>query len=212
MKMTKKTQKRALVSSLVVIALCFTMLIGTTFAWFTDSASSTGNTITTGTLDIVFSQYDAGASDYVEITDSTAPIFGADVLWEPNATYVKYFRVENAGSLALKFNVALLVTNASANLNEVLAYNLVEGATPTNAVTAWTEGTPVALGNNATDATNIVLESGETYDFAIAVHMDKDAGNSYQNASILFNINVAATQATYEEDSFGTDYDANAMW
>ncbi|MBE5731264.1 MAG: hypothetical protein E7350_04880, partial [Clostridiales bacterium] len=48
---TKKTVKKALLSSVVALVVSFTMLLGTTFAWFTDSAESKGNIIQTGTLD-----------------------------------------------------------------------------------------------------------------------------------------------------------------
>ena len=47
---TKATKK--LVTSLVAIMICFSMLIGTTFAWFTDSTSSGSNVIVSGNLDI----------------------------------------------------------------------------------------------------------------------------------------------------------------
>ena len=47
-----KTTKRALLSSVMAMLLCITMLIGTTFAWFTDSASTAVNKIQAGTLDI----------------------------------------------------------------------------------------------------------------------------------------------------------------
>ena len=201
MKMTKKSKKRALISSLVVMAICFTMLIGSTFAWFTDSASSTGNVITTGTLDVKLTQKDANGN-YTEVN---GPVFD-NVLWEPNATYVEYFRIENAGTLALKLGVALNVTDVTKNLNEVLEYAVVEGTT----VSGWTSGTAVAVGNNVTTIDGLTLAPRATYDFALAVHMDHNAGNTYQDASITFDVNVAATQATYESDTFGDKYDAGA--
>ena len=201
MKMTKKSKKRALISSLVIMAICFTMLIGSTFAWFTDSASSTGNVITTGTLDVKLTQKDANGN-YTEVN---GPVFD-NVLWEPNATYVEYFRIENAGTLALKLGVALNVTDVTNNLNEVLEYAVVEG----DNVTAWTSGTAVAVGKNVTTIDGLTLAPQATYDFALVVHMDHNAGNTYQDASITFDVNVAATQATYESDSFDDQYDAGA--
>ena len=47
-----KTTKRALMSSVMAILICIAMLIGTTFAWFTDSASTAVNMILAGTLDV----------------------------------------------------------------------------------------------------------------------------------------------------------------
>ena len=51
--MTKtRSTKRALLTSGLVLIMCITMLIGTTFAWFTDSVTSAGNIIKSGTLDV----------------------------------------------------------------------------------------------------------------------------------------------------------------
>ena len=162
-----KATKRALFSSVLAIFLCFTMLLGTTFAWFTDSVTSANNKIQAGTLDVKLTQKDANGN-YTEVD---GPVFD-NVLWEPNATYVEYFRVENAGSLALKFGVALNVTAVTNNLNEVLEYAVVDGTS----LTSWNGGTAVAVGNNVTTIDGITLApAGEEncyYDFALAVHMD----------------------------------------
>ena len=42
---TKKTNRRALLTSIAALAMCIVMLVGTTFAWFTDSVTSGVNTI-----------------------------------------------------------------------------------------------------------------------------------------------------------------------
>ena len=74
----KKTTKRALLSSVLSLVICFTMLIGTTFAWFTDSVTSTGNIIQAGTLKIdLLVKDDAGK--YQSIKDSKAAIFNYDL-------------------------------------------------------------------------------------------------------------------------------------
>ena len=109
-----KSTKRALLTSVVAMILCFTMLLGTTFAWFTDSVSSNGNVIQSGTLDVKLFQHFENTS--VEITDSSDPIFGkidsesanansADTLWEPGKTQTVYLSIKNDGSLALKYAV-----------------------------------------------------------------------------------------------------------
>ena len=48
----QKTTKKALFSSVMALILCFTMLLGTTYAWFTDSVISSGNIVQTGTLEV----------------------------------------------------------------------------------------------------------------------------------------------------------------
>ncbi len=49
---TKKSTKSALLSSVLATALCVAMLVGATFAWFTDGVTSGKNKIVAGNLDI----------------------------------------------------------------------------------------------------------------------------------------------------------------
>ncbi len=120
-----KSIKRALFSSVVALFLCFSMLLGTTFAWFTDSASTAVNTIQAGNLDIVVSY--ALQSDVVdnaipdnawkEIDEST-PVFNPDALWEPGYTEVVYFKIENKGSLALKYLMSSKIASEKPGTNK----------------------------------------------------------------------------------------------
>ena len=74
MKKTSST-KRALIASILMLALCFTALVGTTFAWFTDSVTSSGNKIVAGKLDVGLYMWKS-ATESVEITNESDPIFG----------------------------------------------------------------------------------------------------------------------------------------
>ena len=47
-----KATKKALFMSMLSMLLCVAMLIGSTFAWFTDSVTSGRNKITAGNLDV----------------------------------------------------------------------------------------------------------------------------------------------------------------
>ena len=100
-----KTTKRALISSVVALLVCFSMLIGTTYAWFTDSVTSAGNVIKTGNLDVEMYWADgtqAVPSDENGWTDaSTGAIFDYDN-WEPGYIQVRHIKIANEGSLALK--------------------------------------------------------------------------------------------------------------
>ena len=49
----KNSNKRQLITSIMSLGLSVTMLMGTTLAWFTDNASTTVSTITSGRLDVV---------------------------------------------------------------------------------------------------------------------------------------------------------------
>ena len=93
--MTKKhSLKRSLIASIVVLCLCLTSLIGTTFAWFTDSVTSANNIIKTGTLDVKLEYSvlkDGVWTDYAEVTDAT-DVFGYNN-WEPGYVAVAKFRI-----------------------------------------------------------------------------------------------------------------------
>lgn len=214
--MTNKSTKRALVSSVMALFLCFAMLLGTTYAWFTDSAVSANNKIIAGTLDVELYQW-TDASTATAISESNKPVFDENILWEPGYTNVVYLSIKNNGSLALKYSVAIKVTNVSAhNLAEVMEYTVTPDAKYGD-VTAWAgEGTKIenAPGMNATDYQDIELApNGGEHFFALSIHMLEEAQNKYMGESITFDIRVLAGQATEESDSFGNNnYDALASY
>ena len=229
---SSKSTKRALLSSAFAILMCVAMLIGSTFAWFTDSVTNTGNRIQAGNLEIDLLMDKQDGSGYVSIADSKGDIFDeAEIaqnsnktLWEPGKTQIVYLGVQNKGSLALKYNILLDVTDNG--LAGALEYAVLDGAQADDlaGVTDWEalkamEGAQtgdIAAGRT-TAAPNGCLDEivngtqDETDYFALAVHMKEDAGNEYQGKDITIDVTVVATQATAEEDGFGNDqYDKDA--
>jgi len=95
-----KSTKRALLTSSISLLLCFAMLLGTTFAWFTDSAATGSNVITAGNLDIDV-QYTLDGENWADL-DGATDLFQKS-LWEPGHTEVVVLKIENNGSLALKY-------------------------------------------------------------------------------------------------------------
>ena len=211
--MTKKNStKRSLLMSTLALVLCFSMLVGSTFAWFTDSVSSGGNKIQAGTLDLDLYQW-TGAATSTEITNESAPLFGENILWEPGYTKVVYLSLKNNGNLNLKYSVNVNVVNPNGgkDLYEVMEYAIIPDATY-DSVVSWSNGTAVVLGMNATSANDVVMAPDAEHFFALAVHMKEEAGNEYQSGSVNFDIKVVATQMTAESDSFGATYDQNATY
>ena len=224
--MTKsKSTKKALLASAVSLILCFSMLLGTTYAWFTDSVTSANNKIVAGTLDVDLYLWKS-ATDSTEITNESEPIFGsetsvaaknnaADTLWEPGKTQVVYLSIKNNGNLDLKYKVALNVVNPDGgkDLYKVMKYDIIEDATY-GSVSAWnaTDAKSVVLGTNATQANDVELKAGAEHKFALAVHMDESAGNEYQGGKVNFDLTVFATQLASEEDSFNNQYDKDAIF
>ena len=181
----------------MAMVLCLAMLVGATFAWFTDTASTGVNKIQAGNLDVVLEMQNADGKwvsaegktlDFVKAADAK----GEAILWEPGCTYeLPALRIRNNGNLALKYKVAITGINGSAKLNEAIE---------------WTIG-DVAMGAEQH------LAAGESNAFTIKGHMKESAGNEYMNESIDgIAITVVATQDTVESDSFDKDYDADAEY
>ena len=191
----RKSTKRALLGSVMAMVLCMAMLVGATFAWFTDTASTGVNKIQAGNLDVVLEMQNADGkwvSAEGKTLDFVKAAAGEQVLWEPGCTYtLPELRVVNNGNLALKYKVIITGINGSAKLNEAIE---------------WTIG-DVAMG------TEQHLAAGESNAFTIKGHMKESAGNEYMNESIDgIAITVVATQDTVESDSFDKDYDAGAEY
>ena len=197
--MTNKTTKSALLTSSISLLLCFAMLLGTTFAWFTDSVTSAGNIIQAGTLDVdlIDGEGKSMAGEIIEFVAADGR--GQDeILWEPGCTYeTEPVYVVNKGNLALKYEIAINGISGDAKLLEAIEWTVtVGGAT-----------TPIAnlKGNlSPNETTGAIVLSG---------HMKEEAGNEYQDLSAGgISIAVVATQLEAEEDSFGPDYDADAEY
>ena len=218
---TTKSTKRSLMMSIVSLLLCFSMLLGTTYAWFTDSATSSGNKIQAGTLDVELWLHGEGGS--TDIGASGTPLFGvnsdslaatedsANTVWEPGKTQTVYLSIKNAGNLDLKYAVAIEVTKATGGLEKYMEYKITPDAKYNEGKIDWTAGKKVTKGTN-TDATDVFLAAGKEHFFALSIHMDELATNDQMGESIEFDIKVLATQVASESDSLGSGYDAGATY
>ena len=91
----KKATKRALLTSVMALVMCVVMLVGTTFAWFTDTASTGVNKIQAGNLDIELEMQvtENGETKWVKAEGETLQFKKAagheseEVLWEPGCRY-----------------------------------------------------------------------------------------------------------------------------
>ena len=116
--MTSKSTKRALITSALAILMCVAMLVGTTFAWFTDTASTGVNKIQAGNLDIEV-EYRTSSDEDWKTLDSATDLFGAEgTLFEPGHTRVVELRITNAGNLALKYKIGMNVVSETAGTNK----------------------------------------------------------------------------------------------
>ena len=204
----RKATKRALLTSVMALVMCVVMLVGTTFAWFTDTASTSVNKIQAGKLDVDMVD-ETGASLVGRTLSWQKAAGGADqeILWEPGATYnLNAFRIVNKGNLALKYEITVNGVKGSSKLLEAINF------------TAKINGREEALNN----LTGVLLPKGATAQTAdevvektdlitISGTMRTSAGNEYQGLTIDgVSITVVATQYTYEYDSKDNQYDVNA--
>ena len=199
----KKATKRALLTSITALAMCVVMLVGTTFAWFTDTATANVNKIQAGNLDVALEMFDTAQNKWVTAEGKTLNFVKAAggesqaILWEPGAEYkLPELRVVNNGNLNIKYKVE--VTGIQMNRQPVA------GVFDLNDVITW-KADGLTLGTEAT------LNPTESKAFTISGKMDTAAGNDYQGLTINgVSITVYATQATGEYDSTRNDYDTSA--
>ena len=205
--MKKNTTKRSLLASVLALVMCVTMLVGTTFAWFTDSASTTVNKIESGTLHVDIVDKDGNSLDGKTLSFRDVNK-NADILWEPGATFaLDSFRIVNTGKLALKYKVIINGVNGNAKLLEAIDFFVKIGDAEKVALADW-EGILLPEGKTATTDNEVV---GATDFITISGTMKKEAGNEYQGLSIDgIGITVVATQYTYEYDSKDNLYDEDA--
>ncbi len=217
----KNTTKKSLKASGLALMLCIAMLIGTTFAWFTDSITNSGNKIQAGNLDITLEEWDG--SQYADV--SATPIFNYDQ-WEPGYTDIAAVKIGNNGSLALKYKVDFITKDSSADtgkLTEVIdVYYLEGGMAPEQMPENFNDLTIKGFKNLGSLSQFLNKEGGavagelqpKASDYAmIALHMQENAGNEYQGLSSGngFDIVLNATQLNSEKDGFGDpDYDKDA--
>ena len=214
--------RKALFCSFMVMVLCITMLMGTTLAWFTDTAVSEDNIIRTGTLDVKMYWTDTLKGEEtewknVEGTDAE-PIFNYD-RWEPGYAEVRYIKIENNGSLAFKYLLNVIPNAEETHLADAIdvyyAENVtqnvdnrsLEGLTKTDKTVQDLMREDLFIGEGN-------LLAGKDIVIGIGLKMKETAGNEYQNQTLgeTFTIQLLATQQTYEEDSFDNQYDKDASF
>jgi predicted ribosomally synthesized peptide with SipW-like signal peptide len=219
--------KRALLSSALALFLCFTMLLGTTFAWFTDSVESGSNVITAGKLDITV-EYTLDGTTWADLADAD-DLFQKD-LWEPGHTEVVALRITNAGTLNIKYSINMNIINELTGKNKegndivlsnILTVSTLSGTDAKIVEDAFANENGVVYGNTTSfKAANVLgeeraMEPGAVEYLVIKVDMAETVGNEGNHdgtniPSIEFGVDVFATQYASEEDSFGKDYDAGA--
>ena len=221
-----KSTKKSLLFSALSLMLCFAMLIGTTFAWFTDSVTSANNVIKSGNLDIELEYWNG--EKWVDVKGKSDIL--TNTLWEPGVTEVAYLRVANAGSLALKYQLGVNIASETEGVNaagesfllsDYILFGVVEGVNGETDAYANREdavadvSTAKKISAGYTKASSML--SGDELYLALVVYMPTTVGNEANHngvnvPEIDLGISVVATQFSNEEDSFDQYYDGAATW
>ena len=223
--------KRALLTSVLALVLSLAMLAGSTFAWFTDTASTGVNRIVSGNLDVGL-EYWGGAESGWLTAENSEDLFDKNALWEPGYTQITYLRVKNNGNLALTYAMQITPVHETVGVNVdgeefKLSDYIKFGWT---AFTVDGDGAPVALdreaaqtgvGGGAQLGTTLhrqaakPMKAGAEELVALVAWMPENVGNeanySTVQPTIELSLKVLATQATVESDSFNNTYDEDAV-
>lgn len=192
MKDNRTSVKRSLLVSAIALTLTAALLIGSTFAWFTSTASTGVSKVEAGKLKVTLLNGDKELSSTDVLTWQKAEGQTGTALWEPGCTYnLEPITIKNTGSLALKYKIVITGIKGDADLNKVIDWN---------------------VNDTALDADHS-LAVGESKDLTISGHMQENADDNYQGKTIDgISITVVATQDTVEYDSNGNQYDKDAEY
>lgn len=200
-----RSLRRALLTGALAIMVCLSMLVGTTFAWFTDSVSSGVNTIQSGNLKLgVYHQVGNCVEPIDTLTNLFDNINSEPILWEPGASVSETFYIRNQGTLALQYQFRLNLSNATQTpsgktLADVLTVSINDGQAQPLADLTY-EGVLVSSADIDTIKVKISWpESDNDNEFNIAGGLRINLG-----------ISVLATQYAYEYDGFSNTYDQGA--
>ena len=223
-KNTKISTKRALLHSALSLLLCASMLIGSTFAWFTDSVVSENNIIAAGNLDVELEYYNNG--QWLAVDESTM-LFDNEALWEPGYVEVVYLRVTNVGNLSLKYRLGVNIVDETGSVNvlgeDFMLSDYIKIGVIDNVTTPFETredalkevSNPLAL-SDGYQQQQILNPGSDPNCVALVVYMPESVGNEANRAAgeepatIQLGVSLVATQNTFESDSYGPDYDANA--
>ena len=225
---SSKSTKRALLTSALALLMCVAMLVGATFAWFTDTASTGVNKIQAGNLKMEVTYKNTAGGSFEKVNKET-PVFNNNALWEPGHVEYVVLKVRNAGSLALKYKLGINIASETGstsvdgnafNLSDYIRFAVLDG----DQSSLGRDGLVAAAGNGAAlnagyTAENHLLAGTDNSEkvVTLVVWMPTTVGNEANHMtgktapSINLGINVAATQDTVENDSFDNTYDLSLI-
>lgn len=191
-----KAVKRSIILCALSLALCVALLVGSTFAWFSDSITNSGNTITAGNLTAQWSYrtLNDDTAAYEPVSEELA-LFSADTVWQPGEPHGYDFKVENVGSVEFVWELAIDLADTAGESNNNLTDVLVVYVNGAQSEVGFTDGAVVINGTlAATDGETTAGTDESSCEFSLAFAIPEDAGNDYQNLSVSFSLVLTANQ------------------
>lgn len=193
-----KAVKRSIILCALSLALCVALLVGSTFAWFSDSITNSGNTISAGNLTAQWSYrtLNDDTAAYEPVSEELA-LFSSDTVWQPGEPHGYDFKVENVGSVEFVWELAIDLADTAGesnnNLTDVLVV-YVDGEITTPEFDA--DGVAVLIDGTlaATDGETTAGTDESSCEFSLAFAISESAGNDYQNLSVSFSLVLTANQ------------------
>ena len=232
----KRATKRALLTSVMALVMCVVMLVGTTFAWFTDTASTGVNKIQAGNLDVELEYKNSDTAVFTK-ADKNTEVFKDGALWEPGHVEYVVLKVSNAGNLALKYKLGINIANevGSTNvfdkpfkLSDFIKFAVIDGDKSNlgrdELVAVATDSKLIKDGYTSVETPlypkvePVVDNQPNVKTVTLVVWMPTTVGNEANHKAgvdaptIDLGISVAATQYTYENDSYDNKYDKGAEY
>ena len=209
MRVKSNTTTRALLGSVMVLLLCTAMLVGTTFAWFTDTVN-TVSTLQAGNLNVTLqygtSKNDDGTWNYTDYDGTTGlqfltpegklPTAEDPVKWDNGTNKIQPLKLVNDGSLNLMCKVML--TGVTPIAAEQMTWELKVGNTEKSF------GEEFPLPAKAEDS----ADNGLILNLSATLTNGAPLPESIPTPQVV----VCVRQAEGDEDAFSGDYDKESRY
>lgn len=199
---------RSLCTSLLSTLLSLVMLVGTTFAWFTESITTGVYTITAGNLSTVTSYCtDLTKLNWQLLNPGNNNLFGGTTFSKSNATQTAYLKLENESSSPVKYLISFVynsetagtleksdgTTETNQKLSDLMsfAYTVASDATPTFTGTA---NKSLTLSESATSPFSIIVEGNKTVYVKLDLTLGSYEGTWRDEPKIDLRLKLVITQ------------------
>lgn len=199
---------RSLCTSLLSTLLSLVMLVGTTFAWFTESITTGVYTITAGNLSTVTSYCtDLDKLDWQLLNESNINLFGTMTFSNPNTPQTAYLMLENNSPNPVKYLISFLCSNekpgtlensnsTNTTTSEEKLSNLMSFAYTVASDTNFgtSESGKVPLGSSKDSPFSIIVEGNKTVYVKLDLILDNYEGTWTDEPKIDLQLKLVITQ------------------